>query len=1067
MCQSAKDPSITLSRPRQAVRIWTLESADTMPSRKSHRTALGIILATAAFVVAGVCSLAAAGPQGVTAQADSARPIQNAAPTRNDRSAEFDRLSSRVLRLIQATEFNQALEPALKALQIAETAFSANDERLANIRNSLGVIYNNLGAFDKAEPLLFSAKSIWEDNKNRTMAAYADNNIGSLYLSLMRLDEAERFLRSALDIRRSALGERHTLTVATLHNLALTLIYEGRFAEGEEKMRQVIQAREELLGADNPLTLSSILMLGYSLIQESRLPEADQLMLSLLKAYRNAELTRDDGYLVTLNNLAFVRLRQGSYEDASGLLRELASLQAQKSGTHSLIYSVALTNLGRSEYLSKDYAAASATLNQALAIQRNERGVFQKYAAISTNNLGLVHFANQDFDLALATFRDAFDIAEKVFDQKNQFFSLVHHNIALSLARRGEFSAALEEARKAISFIPADNASQVLDIEAGFGMSANTYDDLYSDFISISKHLFDQNKSANVDLLPEAFRASQLASASTSSAALFLMSARFASGEGAVAKLIRQRQDLIGEWHALNRRIISGLSHVSAKPDLAAERAQADRLSALRTQIDQIEGQIAGVHPKFAELITPRPLEISETQNLLGEDEVLVNAQVGNNEISLWFITKNAIRWTTIPLGTSAIAEMVRTLRCGLDEQDWQSVQRSSRCMRLLSLTERPDNTQPLPFQFGIAHRLYNALFGEAADLIRNKQLLVVPSGPLTELPFHVLISEAPKMAVGRNYEDYRDIAWLARTQAITVLPSVASLRWLRAFAKGSSAPRSYLGFGDPVLHGDNTCAKGAAPTTCRSAVVAARDGAARANRRRSGAQSGSLEGVFARGAGPDQVRAQIEALCPLPDTSFEIKCVAQGFGVADTELHLGRDATEETLKALSTSGALAEYRVIHFATHGLIAGDIETIAKRQGEPALVLTPPQTPNNPDDDGLLTASEVAQLNLNADWVILSACNTAAAESSGAEALSGLARAFFYAGARALLVSHWPVYSDAAVRLVNDTFAQLRENNVGRAEALRRAMAAFIEDTTAPDNAHPSVWAPFVVVGEGAR
>ena len=115
----------------------------------------------------------------------------------------------------------------------------------------------------------------------------------------------------------------------------------------------------------------------------------------------------------------------------------------------------------------------------------------------------------------------------------------------------------------------------------------------------------------------------------------------------------------------------------------------------------------------------------------------------------------------------------------------------------------------------------------------------------------------------------------------------------------------------------------------------------------------------------------------------------------------------------------------------------------------------------------TASEVAQLDLDADWVIFSACNTAAAQSTGGEALSGLARAFFYAGARALLVSHWPVYSDAAVRLVNDTFAQLLANDVGRAEALRRAMVALIEDPTEPDNAHPSVWAPFVVVGEGAR
>ena len=121
----------------------------------------------------------------------------------------------------------------------------------------------------------------------------------------------------------------------------------------------------------------------------------------------------------------------------------------------------------------------------------------------------------------------------------------------------------------------------------------------------------------------------------------------------------------------------------------------------------------------------------------------------------------------------------------------------------------------------------------------------------------------------------------------------------------------------------------------------------------------------------------------------------------------------------------------------------------------------------EDDGLLTASEVAQLELDADWVVLSACNTAAGDKGDAEALSGLARAFFYAKARALLVSHWPVNSDAAVKLTTRAFAELSANpQIGRAEALRRSMAELITKG-APHEAHPAYWAPFVLVGEGAR
>jgi CHAT domain-containing protein len=157
----------------------------------------------------------------------------------------------------------------------------------------------------------------------------------------------------------------------------------------------------------------------------------------------------------------------------------------------------------------------------------------------------------------------------------------------------------------------------------------------------------------------------------------------------------------------------------------------------------------------------------------------------------------------------------------------------------------------------------------------------------------------------------------------------------------------------------------------------------------------------------------------------------------------------------------LADYRIVYFATHGLVAGDIKGLA----EPSLVLTIPQRPTE-DDDGLLTASQPAQLKLNADLVVLSACNTIAGDKPGAEALSGLARAFFYAGARALLVSHWAVASDAATRLTTSTFDILnREPTLGRAEALRQAMLAYLSDASNPENAYPAVWGPFEIVGEG--
>lgn len=206
----------------------------------------------------------------------------------------------------------------------------------------------------------------------------------------------------------------------------------------------------------------------------------------------------------------------------------------------------------------------------------------------------------------------------------------------------------------------------------------------------------------------------------------------------------------------------------------------------------------------------------------------------------------------------------------------------------------------------------------------------------------------------------------------------------------------------------------------------------------------------------------------PLPETADELCAVAGELAADMRDVNLGSRATESAVKALNERGTLATYRTVHFATHGLLAGETESVGGG-AEPSLLLTPPNVATR-EDDGLLTASEVAQLKLDADWIVLSACNTAGGEKGGAEALSGLARAFFYAGARALLVSHWYVDSDAAVKLVTHAFAELKRHPaIGRAEAMRRAMLAVMKDTSRPKRwtpaAHPSVWAPFVVVGEG--
>ncbi|MGD9671494.1 MAG: CHAT domain-containing protein [Hyphomicrobiaceae bacterium] len=206
---------------------------------------------------------------------------------------------------------------------------------------------------------------------------------------------------------------------------------------------------------------------------------------------------------------------------------------------------------------------------------------------------------------------------------------------------------------------------------------------------------------------------------------------------------------------------------------------------------------------------------------------------------------------------------------------------------------------------------------------------------------------------------------------------------------------------------------------------------------------------------------ATLRELCPLLDTAHELRWIAKSLDAGEDSIVLGAKVTEPAIR----HAKLDRYRVLHFATNGLLAGEMAEFAKGKAEPALVFTPPSVASD-EDDGLLTASEITELKLDADWVVMSACNTAAGDAKGAEALSGLAKAFFYAGARALLVSHWPVNSYAATMLTSTTFSELkRDPKLNRAEAFRRSMVSLMRDKDRPWAAHPSVWAPFVVVGEG--
>jgi CHAT domain-containing protein len=413
--------------------------------------------------------------------------------------------------------------------------------------------------------------------------------------------------------------------------------------------------------------------------------------------------------------------------------------------------------------------------------------------------------------------------------------------------------------------------------------------------------------------------------------------------------------------------------------------------------------------PNYAALSKPEPLTTKEIQSLLDKDEALVVIDLDEYSF-VWVVTKDRADWKAILIPAAQASKTIETLRAAL----------------------HPDS--PKTFDRALAHQLYRQVLGPVEEIISQKtRLSFVLGGALTSLPPQVLLMSNPEG------KDLASLDWLVRKYAITILPSVASLKVLRGGKAVAVAAKPMIGFGDPIFD--------------RAAQTVGRPKVATLNQ--------SLTSFY-RGVTAD-MKALAEALPALPETADELRAVAKILGAKSEDIKLGEAASVATVK----NQRLDNYRGIYFATHALVAGEVEKFAKVKAEPALVLSTPENPSE-NDDGLLRASDVAMLKLNADFVVLSACNTAAGDKPGAEGLSGLARAFFYAGAKSLVVSHWDVDSDATVTLMDGLFEALKVNpHLSHAEALRLSMLKMIGNSAKSDLAQPKFWAPFVVVGEPQR
>jgi len=528
----------------------------------------------------------------------------------------------------------------------------------------------------------------------------------------------------------------------------------------------------------------------------------------------------------------------------------------------------------------------------------------------------------------------------------------------------------------------------------------------------------------------ESFTIADLARGSGVQRALTASAARANIKDPKLAALARNEQDLQRRINTLSE-LLTGL--LSAAPDQQLPGVQAKIRSDIvefKTEREKIKKEIEKEYPDYAELVEPKLATVARTQKLLRSDEVLVSWYFGEQVGYVWSISKQGpAQFIQIPIGRTQMAKQVTQLRKALDPG-------------VSTIDEIP------PFDIAAAHQLYQQILEPvAASLQGKKVLLVVPHAELGQLPLSVLVTKATAQPTkaGIPFVGYKSTPWLARDIAIAQIPSVTALTALRNLPEGDANRKSFVGFGDPYFSAaqQKSADKAMKPTQLATRGVPLK---LRNAPKTSGVSSAEL------------------ALLPrLPDTSDEIQDIARAVGATSGGIYLHKQASVKQVMGMD----LSDRKVVMFSTHGLVPGELNGLT----QPALALSSPEVTGDADD-GLLTMDMVLTLKLNADWVVLSACNTASGEGAGSEAVSGLGRAFFFAGAKALLVSNWPVDSAASRGLMTDLFKrQQSDKTLAKSEALRQAMLGQIDQGGMGEGkamkysyAHPLFWAPFVVVGD---
>ena len=931
--------------------------------------------------------------------------------------------------------YKQALVFYDKAVTIKRATLGEQDPDLAMSYNNIGIVYFTIGALDQAREFLDKALDIRVATlgPQHPDVAQAYNNLGGMFMARGAFDQAIAFFHKALPIALATLGPQHPDVAKGYGNLGLAHFFKGDYDPALEFLNKTLAVQLAVLGENHSEVALTYHNLGGVYDQKNDYDRALEFYHEALRIYIDT-LGEQHAYVAqTYINVGKIHYEKGALDQALAFYEKALAIYLGTVGEHHPGVAKSYINMGNIYNDKGDSEQALAFYEKALVTLPATVGEQHPDVAQIHNNIGIVYFQQDDHDRALDSFSNALNIRLATLGSEHPDVAMSYINIGTIWLSKGDYDQALDAYQQALQanvpgFTSAD--PYVNPPLEGVLSEQRLLETLFSKAQTLAVRF--EEAAGTLATLEAAVQTYHLA------ATLIDRMRHGYKAEGSKFILAENITTIYNQAIAtalLLHRVTGQDAHKQAAFYFAEKNKAGILLDALS---ETRAKQFAGIPDSLLQQERQLRIDLAGYETNLVKERDKPIAQRDNAKIALWQGTLFDLRQrytalieefeTRYPdyyrLKYSTETALVEDVQRQLDDETAMiEYYTGTDSLYIFTLTQTDFDVETVPLRrpladqirrfrleirngvgetvrgdfIGRASWLYQYLLKPVAKHLEGKtHLLLVPDGALTRLPFETLLTDSLTKDPGPSYST---LPFLIKTYHVSYIYTATMIDKERRLRPGPS--RSYLAFA-PVRFDQS----------------------------------------------PDDTLNAF--LRPLQQSQREVTTIQRYVKQAATgpvHIYLGREASEARLKQVDA----AQYRFVHFATHGFTNDKVPALSR-------LMLSPGTSRNEDD--VLYLGEVYNLSLNAEVVVLSACETGLGRLVRGEGIIGLTRGFLYAGARQVLVSLWRTYDGASADLMIEYFGALLKGAASHEAALRQAKLDLIEKGRF---AAPVYWSPFILVG----